>query len=280
MARVSATRWPEAEVPCQAEGRNLLLELLTAPEEERAALELALLEDDALFEELERAEDELIDAAISGNLEPASRQLLDELLAVSPRLRERLATAYQLRQRALEHQARNRWRRERVWVAAAAGLGIAAVGIALVIAGEPQGPPHTLQADVASIQAMATDRGQAASAASPPLFLALMVPRDSAYVPVLSRPATDEVLPVHAEVGDEPYATFRLTLLDGVERERISWQGLAPEARDGRRVVVVEVPWSQLGLGRALLVLAGEEEEGSATDLAYHELEVARPSER
>ena len=65
----------------------------TLSQEERAQLEERYFSDDKEFEEIEIAEDELIDRYIRGELTDTERKGIAELVARSPRLRERIEFA-------------------------------------------------------------------------------------------------------------------------------------------------------------------------------------------
>src|SRR5688500_20133118 len=62
------------------------------PEEERTRLEQQFFSDDQVFEELEIAEDELIDGYVRAELSTDDRRQFEKLL-VSPRLAERVELA-------------------------------------------------------------------------------------------------------------------------------------------------------------------------------------------
>src|SRR5687767_11043550 len=70
---------------------NYLLNRLS--EEERISLETAFFSDNAQFEQLEIAEDELIDHYVRNELSDSDREQFDAALLTSPRLRERINIA-------------------------------------------------------------------------------------------------------------------------------------------------------------------------------------------
>ncbi|HEV7681756.1 MAG TPA: hypothetical protein VGO68_06515 [Pyrinomonadaceae bacterium] len=72
----------------QTSARQYLLGVL--PEDEVARLEESYFSDDALFEDIEIAEDELIDAYVRGQLSDRDRALFEKNVATSKRLSERV----------------------------------------------------------------------------------------------------------------------------------------------------------------------------------------------
>jgi len=103
--------------------------LLTGlPETQRQRMEEQLLLDDGLFEEVLAAEDDLIDAAARGELDPQSQERLAHL----PDLQQRLAFARQLARTAAQHRTeeppRSIYRRWGPWLSAAALL-LLAIGL-------------------------------------------------------------------------------------------------------------------------------------------------------
>ena len=80
-----------------AEMRYLLGDL---SEDEKARMEEAFFADDAKFEELELAEDELIDAYVRNELSPEEQRQFEAKLAKSPRLLERVNFARALSEKA------------------------------------------------------------------------------------------------------------------------------------------------------------------------------------
>jgi len=105
--------------------RYLLGELAPADE---AAIDDALV-DEAVWDAVKRAEDDLLDAYANGELDAARRQRLADRLAGSPRLRERVRLHQDLRTVADARRRRAGWKR-----AGTAGVvGALAVAAALVL---------------------------------------------------------------------------------------------------------------------------------------------------
>jgi hypothetical protein len=78
----------------QEQAREYLLGNLAEGERER--FEDRLIGDEELFESLQHAEDDLLDAYARGELPPAEREHLERTLLRSPRVRQRLAVARRL----------------------------------------------------------------------------------------------------------------------------------------------------------------------------------------
>jgi len=133
------TSMPAAGGPHDPRDERLVRYLLgELPPDEAAAIDDALLDDD-LWQALQLAEDELLDAQARGRLDPARAQRLAERIAASPRLRERveLHRGLQVIAQARERRARAR---TRVIRTAAVVLGMAAV-LALFVAVRGRGGP-------------------------------------------------------------------------------------------------------------------------------------------
>lgn len=145
---------PPASAPDDAELACYLLGELSDSEE--AALDVALAEP-AVWEALQRAEEDLIDAYAAGRLDAARHQRLAERLAVSPRLRERLAVHRALRAVAARHRIRRL--RRRALAVASGGLAIAAVVTLVVVFARHPGPRPTPPAAVAMLTLAPTTRG-------------------------------------------------------------------------------------------------------------------------
>jgi len=73
--------------------RTIAYLLGTLSDEERARIEERYFSDDAEFEELEIAEDELIDGYVRGELSPTQSQLFEKRMSESPRLIQRVEFA-------------------------------------------------------------------------------------------------------------------------------------------------------------------------------------------
>lgn len=82
----------------QTPARQYLLGVLS--EDEVARLEESYFSDDALFEDIETTEDELIDAYVRGQLSDRDRELFEKNLATSRRLSERVEFGKLLKERA------------------------------------------------------------------------------------------------------------------------------------------------------------------------------------
>jgi hypothetical protein len=276
---MAGKRWGLAAAAERPRVGRALLELVAAPEEERLDRELAALLDDDAFEELAMAEDELVDAAVRDRLSPGDREFWQRLSTASPRLREHQVLFGLLARRATEDRARSsgrsaaaggrRWRHGgRELLTAAAALALLAMGAAFLVSLTE--PWRADPGELAEATSGGTPRETAAA-----LVLPLGNLRSESLLPLLQRPASTGVLRLHLEVDGEPFTLFRVDLQDAASGRRVAWEGLRPEAlADGRAAITLEVPWRDLTPGQHLLTLAGLDEQGRATPIAFHELEV------
>lgn len=234
--------------------------LLVLPENERQQVELAALQDDDAFAQLLAEEDEWLEGYTSGSLQPEAATQLEHLLAASPRLQERSSFFTALHVRAHRGQAKANRFAVPVWLSAAAAVALTALGLTYFLPRlQPQAPVATAAPRDAPLLHQA-DRA----------FLPLGTSRGTGSIPVLTLPQKGS-LDLSLEVGNEPYATFRLKISDATGRTVASFDALAPRATRGTRVVSLALP--KLPSGRYILTLQGVRSERS-TLVAYREVEV------
>jgi hypothetical protein len=236
------------------EPEALLLRLLLAdlPENERELLEKRLMDDDALFNELLAAEDDLIDAAVAGELDAVTQHLL----ATLPDLGRRLAFARALqglaaaRPAATLHRLLPGWQRRAPWLAMAAAL-VMALGLMLVqglpIGMIDQGPDaETLQVVLPSsgLRGHTTELEIAAKIERVELFLEL------------SSGLTAEPLRVVLQTGE------------GCELAR--WEEATATSYDWGTALRIDLPAAQLAPGTySILVLDGRGQAGQVWEYTF-----------
>lgn len=226
--------------------RQYLLGQLAA--EEQQALERRLLTEDDLFQELEVAEDELVDDFVAHKLAQAEREQFQQHFLTTPERVQQLTFAAALRRYTLKktddesvrmrsalpsevtrgHRIRLAWNAQS-WLFRAAALAAAAIVLALVVwvARPHVNSPQSYATLTLAISS--SDRAQGGAATK------------------LRLPLQAEALRLRLELP-ETAPQYRIELL----RENGETQGLKPVGQD-EQSVVVEVPASQLSRGQYAL---------------------------
>lgn len=223
--------------------RYLLGEL---PVDEEAAIDDALA-DDQVWQAVQRAEDELLDAHAAGRLDGSRRDRLTRRLAASPRLRERLALIRDLGAIAGARRHRPR-KRIRLALAAAALAAAAAIAAIVTVRGRPAGHDRADQV----------------------VALALLPPTRAGALPVVDVAGRAELALSIAIDAEEAFPRYRVTLR---ARGAALWSAEAA-ARDG--ALAVRVPVAALGPGVHELAITGVDARGAEMPLGTRSFGVAR----
>ena len=223
--------------------------LTDLPETERQRLEEQILLDDDFFEQVLAAEDDLLDAAARGELDPQTADRLAQL----PDLEQRLAFASELAQASAQHansvSSPAPLRRLAPWLAAAAALWLA-VGLGWLW--------FTLQKSAAEFVLQPTGiRGGG---------------------PELTVPEGTEKVKLHLELKqgfpDNRFAVF-LENAEGQELER--WETLHSERFSWGSAVVVQIPGEFLLPGSYAARLLYIDAQGAGTEAGIYAFTVVLP---
>lgn len=277
--------------------RRYLLGDLPAAERER--LEARYFADPGLLDQLQEAEQALLEDALDGRLAPAEREPMQRHYLANPAHAARLAVSRELRLRAVRAasaparatvraaRAPRTARARRALAAVAAAALLAVTGLAVVrLRGEIFAPPVPAPASVppsasasASAQAPA---GASTTAPAPPVtpvpdarsVVALAVPalalRADGALPTVRRPAqpadVELALELEAAAPAGPFAVTVRSLEDVV-----AWQGRAGVTRDpaGGARVHVRVPFEVLPPDDYVVVLESTEPGSAARPLKF-----------
>jgi uncharacterized membrane protein YccC len=269
-------------------------------EAEADALEIRLLQDDALFELAEAVEEDLLAAWARGDLTVDAGQKVVRRLAASPRGRARLALAEGLTSQAQALPRAPLPFRPRVprvehpvfrFAAMAAGVLVTAGGVWLALQTAhpgnaplanrlPSPLPKTMPAPPSSPPPEQTPSAQIAAKPSakpaprrPPLVavvfeLALSTTRSAEqHHPVMTIPAgTRQVeiqLPLDEGLGDS-FKTYRAAVLDAASGAEVwSQESLTPRAGKDGPLVVLSLPAAKLPEGLYQVDLRGHGEDGA-----------------
>jgi hypothetical protein len=274
--------------------RSYLLGGLTGDEADD--LERRLLKEDDLFELSEAIEADLLAEYAQGGLAPAERERVQQWLASSPQVRERLKLTRSLsilagrekpavlpfvRRAAPTRQPALRW------TALAAGL-LAAAGLAWFTWQQPhptdqksQEQPGQVIAETSrahEVPAPPPTPPPVAPAPKPVVFeLALMSLRGSEPVEKLRVRANAGTVELHISVVEmDNLQSFHLTLQNRKGETVKAWTRLKPRSLNGVRTLIVDLPAEKLPDGKYDIQAQGLAPGGELEDLSPLEFEVVR----
>ena len=285
--------------------RYLLGEL---SETEQAALEERYFHDPRVFDEVARAESELVDAYVRGQLASATRQRFEQIYLADPRRRERVRFAEMLaakldREAAIAPEsARRLWlgpaRRPRaVGGAVAALLLVAVVSGAIWMAIESRRSRHA--PTTAAGPRPGSEGAGSVRPADPPAPPPAPKSEESHPAPVIATltlaigsgdrspgggPATTLVLApattdvqVQLELEEHDYSTYRAVLHRIGGAEIFRRRNLVPTVGTSGRVLDFGLPASRFEAGDYLLTLQGITSGGETDDLSQILFRVRKP---
>jgi hypothetical protein len=240
-----------------------------ATEDEEARVERHLLTAAAGLEDLEMAEDDLIEACARGDLPEAERKRVLAGLAASSAGRARLALARDLAYVAdgepgtlvnlrapAPRPPRRPWSGWR--------LQIAALAAALVLAVATGGVWRAMHPGRSDL--------------SPAVFeLSMAAERGSARMPELEVPSGSRRVELRLALDEhETYRAYRAVLRDAAGRTVASARGLALQRTPTGPEIVLDLPAADLPPGRYEVAVQGERARGPIEDVAWKEFAVIR----
>lgn len=260
--------------------RLYLLGLLPAAEQQ--PLEERLFTDDAFYEEILIAEDELIDQYLAGRVAPSERERFEEHFLTTPERWQKLRFARALRRRvagvgpvgvepaaepaepsreAVRPRPRDSIFRS-FWRRPALAFSLAAA-VLLVVSG----------ASWLAVRGLRPRSG--------PVVTVLLTPggltRDGGGVQQLTVPAGTGDVQLRLGLAADDFPSYRATLLDAEGATVSGGDGLKPEQVEGGKVVVLSVPARDLPPGDYQLRLAGLRPGGDSESAGSYRFRVKAP---
>jgi hypothetical protein len=265
-------------------------------DEERTALEQKYFADDELFEQIVEAQNELVDAYLSGSLTPSQRKRFEERFLTTGSGSDSVKFAGALRRLVASREAQPVRRRARfdirtLAIAASAAFILFAAAWVIVSSSQRREPSGTgaretvvrQDRSTAPIPVEAQKQPPPSPVREAPLVTLLLTPgstRDSDVAPPLELRAAPQFVRLELLLEENRYDSYRAELQD-VEGRRL-WQeaSLQPEAARTGRMIVMRVPARLLPPGDYIVLLHGIR-KGTAQEISnYTFTVVARAARR
>lgn len=259
--------------------KNYLLGQLS--ERERQQVEERLLTDDAFFEEISIAEEELIDRYLSGHLSRREMERFQEHFLSSPQRQQSLRFAKTLRRYVSEHHTpsempRRRFARglsdlfsggRRWWAIPALVTALAAVLLSAFWLFLPGG-----RVDSALAQEVARLNRQEYQPPEPAVSLTLNRgrTRESGEVKSLGAPQGAGVVQLRLVTGDDEYQDYSAVLNAVGGRTLVTVEHLRRTSVEGREVVVLNLPARLLSRGDYEVELSGTTPRSSSESVGVY----------
>ena len=273
----------------------------TLPDAERVRLEERYFADDAEFEEIEIAEEELIDRYVRGELSTSDRAAFEQTVTRSPRLMERVefAKLFAGKLRVAEAQPKKaKWweglfgfsQAPRLAFAFSILLVLIAGGVLLVGWWQLRAESRRLAAQQAALDQRQRELDQQAQNRPTPTETPVPqesqepAPQTGAVLPFTLFPGSTRstsgssnlhIVPGTSEVRltlnlrDTDYSSYRVTLNSPDRQNILSQSGLKPRITKNRAVVTFRVPSQRLPQGDYYITLFGEPANESVDDYSF-----------
>ncbi|HEY3056496.1 MAG TPA: hypothetical protein VGK31_11260 [Thermoanaerobaculia bacterium] len=261
-------------------------------DKERAELEQKYFSDDEVFEQLVDAQEDLVDAYLSGDLTPLRRKRFEERFLATESGSDSVKFAGALRQMIAARQTppvrRARFEMRTLAIAASAAF-VVFLAAWIIVSSSQRREPTTVarQAPPAAQKQATTGPAPQQAPASPlretPVVTLLLTPgstRDSDVVPPLELRAAPQFVRLELVLEDNRYDSYRAELQD-VEGRRL-WEeaSLQPEPARTGKMIVMRVPAKLIPPGDYIVLLHGIR-KGTAREISnYTFTVVARAARR